>query len=243
MTALAAVTRRALDTVLRSSALLALYAAIAILAVTATVTLTGVLALAPLAAADPDSPGIGMLLGITGVIAAFVTGGLVFTVLLGAPLTREQTTGRVILLAASPAGARRLWLGQALALWIVSLVGAILAGSSVILAMRAIWAPDYPLGGLDAGLIATMLALVPLALLGLSLTATAIGLGFGAIPGSIAANIGYIGTTTTMGRMAGSGLDTAGYALAWAILAAVLLTLGAAGAALVTRERTVLACR
>ena len=239
----AAIFARTLSTILRSSAILALYASIAVLAVAVTVALTGTLGLKPLAAAAPTSPAIGAILGISGCLAALISGGLVFTVLFGAPLTREQTTGGIIAVVASSAGARRTWIARSLALWAVAAIAAIVSAAASVIVMRWVWADAYPLAEIDGAYLLSMFTLVPLFLLGMALVVTAVGLTAGAIAGTVAANVIYVAATTTMGRLAGSGISTSWYAGAFVILAGVLLIAGVGCAAFVTRERVVLACR
>lgn len=234
---------RTLGTTLRSSALLALYASIAVLAVAVTVALTGTLGLKPLASVSPTSPAIGVILGISGCLAALIAGGLVFTVLFGAPLTREQTTGSVIAVVASSAGARRTWVARSLALWAVAALAAIASAAASVIVMRWVWAGTYPFSEIASGYFLSMFALVPLVLLGMALIVTALGLTAGALVGTVAANIIYVSATTTMGRFAGSGISASWYAGAFAILAGVLLIAGIGSAIFVTRERVVLACR
>lgn len=232
-----------LRTILRSPALLALYASIAVLAVAVTVALTGTLGLKPLAAAAPTSPAIGVILGVSGCLAALISGGLVFTVLFGAPLTREQATGRIVAVVASSAGARRTWIARSLALWAIAAIAAVVSAATTVTVMRWAWVDSYPLSEIGGPYLLSMFALVPTVLLGMALIVTALGLTVGALAGTVAANIIYIAATTTMGRLAGSGISTAWYAGAFVILAGVLLIAGVVCAVFVTRERVVLACR
>lgn len=243
MTGLSALYVRSLRTTTGAVALVALYAAIALLVVAVTVTLSGTLALRPLHEADPLSAGVGATLGVSGCLAAVVVGGLAFTVLLGSPLTRDQATGRVVAEVASPAGARRAWLARALALWTVAALASWAGGMVAVVVMRQVWAPGYPWVALDPAFLLTGLVLTPALWLGVALTVTAVGLTAGAMQGSVVANLVYVGATATLGRLAGAGVPPPTYALVVAIVAAVMVVAGVACALLVTRERTVLACR
>lgn len=234
---------RTLSTTLRSSALVCLYATITMLVVAVTLTLTGTLALKPIAALDPTSPAIGVVLGIAGSIAGFVSGGLVFTMLFGAPLTREQTSGRIITLVASPVGARRTWIARSLALWTVATVGALVSAGTAVVALREIWARAYPWSELGKPYLIAMIVLIPLLLLGMALLVTALGVTAGPVPGTVAANIIYISISTTTGRLAGSGISSEWYAGVFAIFAGGLLVAGIVAAVFVTRERMVSACQ
>lgn len=234
---------RTLSTTTRSLALVCLHITISLLVVAVTVALTGTLALKPIALLDPMTPAIGTVLGTAGSIAGFVAGGLVFTTLFGAPLTREQANGQIITVIASPVGARRAWIARSLALWIISTIGALISAGVAVIALHQIWARAYPWGQLSNAYLLTMVLLIPLLLLGMALLLNGVGVTAGAVPATVAANIIYIGITTTTGRLAGAGLSPAWYAGVFGIFAGALLLAGTAVAFFVTRERMVVACQ
>ena len=243
MRALLAVYRRTLVGTVHALPLVTLYAAIAILALAVTVVLTGVLGLKPLVAADAESPGVGVILGVTGCVAALISGGLVFTVLFGAPLTREQSSGRLVAVIASPAGARRTVFGRSLALWTIAAVAAVGGAATTVVVMRLVWARSYPLSSIDGGYLLCVFAYIPLFLLGMAIFVTALGLMSGAVAGTVAANISYVAATSTMGRLAGSGLSVQWYATSHLLLACLFFGAGLICLRFVSRERLVLACR
>ncbi len=241
MGALRAVFTSTLRTTLRSVPLVALYLAIALLATTLTVVLTGTLALLPAAVASPQVAAF--ILGASACICAMVCGGLVFTVLLGSPLTRDQATGRITALAASPAGAKIAWAGRSLALGLIASIFAVLCGIAAVVTMRAIWAPHVPIGDIDGWFIFGLVVIIPITLMGMAFFTAGVGLSAGAVHGSVAANIVYIGATITTGRSAGAGLMPGGYVAVIGAIGIALLIAAAITSRYVTRERLVLACQ
>lgn len=238
----AAAVRNTVST-LRTYSLVFLYGAITVLVIALTVVMTGSLGLKPLAAHDPQSPIIGVILGTTGTTAGLIAGGLAFTILFGSPLTREQTTGRLLVQVASPLGAKGIWIARSASLWAIAWVVSVLAAFSAVSLMRTAWAQNYSMNSVPSEYYWSTFLILPVFLAGTAAIINAIGLTSNAVAGSAAANGIYIGAIVLVARLGAAGISPK-WLMTWlGILAGATVVAAAVLGTLVTKEKVTLACR
>jgi hypothetical protein len=238
-----ALLRAGLRDILSAVPLVALFVGLVLIVTTLDAAIIGHFAVrAAVAARDPRA--IGGALSSAAYFAAFVGSGLAYAVLLVVPLTRAQATGRVVCLLATPAGARRLWLTRAAALWVPGTVAGIAAPLGVLLALRWLLVPASLDVALDGWLLLATFVAVPLAYVGLSLVVNAVALTASPTTGNVIGIIFYAGGSSLMGQLLGRGaLSTQTFWWVNAVLAVATLTAGTVIAGRVRTERMMLACQ
>jgi hypothetical protein len=242
MTRSLALVRVGLREILSAVPLVALFVGLVLVVTSLNAAIVGHFAVtAAVAAGDPHA--VGGALSTAAYFAAFVGTGPAYAVLLVVPLTRAQATGRVISLLATPAGARRLWLTRAAALWLPGTAAGVTAPLGVLVGLRRLLVPSSHDVAFDRWLLLATFVAVPLAYVGLSLVVNAVALTVSPNTGNVIAIVFYAGGSSLMGQLlAKGGLSPQAFWWANAVLAVAMLGAGAVIAGRVRAERMVLAC-